>query len=159
PLLLVLAVIVACAPGGSSDPSRTGNARVSPSDPEGRPSGPGGTPPSGPATSDGTLSSTEIGLVYQFILQRYIDNVDHAALIEAAIAGVHETGLKSNAMPLELAPTDLVPLPTGDPDRDWAAFAHGYDALVTKYPAWAASARPDWAVLRKMIAVLNDDHS
>src|SRR5262249_51950542 len=55
--------------------------------------------------------------------------------------------------------TDLVPLPTGDPDQDWAAFARGYDALVGKYPAWAASARPDWAILRKMIATLNDDHS
>src|SRR5262249_5849007 len=38
-------------------------------------------------------------------------------------------------------------------------FSRGYDALVGKNPEWAASARPDWAILRKMISTLNDDHS
>jgi carboxyl-terminal processing protease len=160
--LLTALVVAACAPSGTSGSARTGNARVKPSDEGGTPSNgaPSNNAPStAPGTSDGTLSSTEIGLVYQFILQRYIEDVDHTALIEAAIAAVHETGMKSNALPLDLAPTDLVPLPTGDRDQDWTAFSRGYDALVSKYPEWAASARPDWAILRKMLAALNDDHS
>jgi carboxyl-terminal processing protease len=171
--LLALLVIAGCSAAGGAGASRTGNARVAPSDEGGRPS-PSGSSPSGPGTtgsssrgasastpggSDGTLSSTELGLVYQFILQRYIEQTDHAALVEAAVAAVRETGLKSNLLPLDLATTDLVPLPTGDPDHDWTAFSRGYDALVGKNPEWAASARPDWAILRKMISTLNDDHS
>jgi carboxyl-terminal processing protease len=100
-----------------------------------------------------------MGLVYQFIVQRHVDKVDHAVLVESAIAAAHETGQKSNVLPLDLAPVDLLPEPTGDPDRDWSTFARGYDALVTKHPEWAAQARPDWAVLRKMLAALKDDHS
>src|SRR5581483_9006274 len=44
-------------------------------------------------------------------------------------------------------------------ERDWDAFAKGYDAMVGKLPAWSAQARPDRAVLRRMLASLNDDHS
>ncbi|MFN8635595.1 MAG: S41 family peptidase [Chloroflexota bacterium] len=155
--LALLVGLAGCSAGASSQaPSRTGNARVSPADEGSRP--PGATAP-GATSTDGLLSSTELGVVYQYILQRYVDQVDHTVLVESAIAGVHETGVKSNALPLDLAPTDLVPLPSGDPNRDWNAFVKGYDALVGKYPEWAASARPDWAVLRKMLASLNDDHS
>jgi carboxyl-terminal processing protease len=159
--LLALVVAAGCTAGGSSS-GRTGNARVDPSEEGGRPTGQTGargSASSTPGGSDGTLSSTELGLVYQFIMQRYIEQVDHATLVEAAIAAVHETGLRSNALPLDLATTDLVPTPTGEPDRDWMAFARGYDALVGKHPQWAAQARPDWAILRKMIATLGDDHS
>jgi carboxyl-terminal processing protease len=164
--LLALLVIAGCSAAGGSGSSRTGNARVAPADEGGQPtssssgasgsSGSRGASASTPGGSDGTLSSTELGLVYQFVLQRYIEQTDHARLVEAAVAAVRETGLKSNLLPLELATIDLVPLPTGDPDRDWMAFARGYDALVGKNPEWAASARPDWAILRKMISTLND---
>lgn len=71
-----------------------------------------------PATSDGVLSSTELGLVYQLVLQRYVDPVDHAKLIEAAIAAVHEAGVKADALPLDLAPVDLLPSPTANADDD-----------------------------------------
>jgi carboxyl-terminal processing protease len=159
-ILMALSIVAGCSGGGSAPAtSRTGNARVDPSEEGNRPAGPAGTSASAPGASDGTLSSTELGLVYQFIVQRYVENVDHAVLVESAIAAVNESGLKSNALPLDLAPTDLVPLPAGDPDRDWAAFARGYDALVGKHPEWAAKARPDWAVLRKMLSALRDDHS
>src|SRR5262245_39719216 len=105
---LALAVAAGCSVGGNANAVRTGNARVDPSEEGGRPSGPTGSrssATSSPGGSDGTLSSTELGLVYQFIIQRYIEQTDHAALVEAAIAAVHETGLKSNALPLDLAPT------------------------------------------------------
>ena len=162
--LIILATAAGCSPSGvGTSASRTGNARVNPSEEGAQPSradtSARGAAPSAPGATDGSLSSTELGLVYQFILQRYIDTVDHATLVEAAIAAVHESGLKSNALPLDLAPTDLVPLPVGDPERDWSAFARGYDALIAKHPQWAASARPDWAILRKMISTLNDDRS
>jgi carboxyl-terminal processing protease len=158
-MLAMFAIIAGCSAGGGGAASRTGNARVSPSEEGGRPSAPTTDTSTIPGSADTTISSTEIGLVYQFILQRYIDKVDHAALIEGAVAAINETGVKSNILPLDLAPTDLVPLPTGEPDRDWSAFARGYDALVGKHPEWAAKTRPDWAVLRKMLSILNDDHS
>lgn len=159
--LLALGVAAGCSAGGGATASRTGNARVDPSEAGAQPSASGasGSTQASPGGSDGTISSTELGLVYQFIVQRYVEQADHAALVEAAVAAVHETGLKSNALPLDLAPTDLVPMPTGEPDRDWSAFARGYDALVGKHPQWAQQARPDWAILRKMLATLGDDHS
>lgn len=159
-IFTALVIVVGCSAGGGAPAaSRTGNTRVDPATEGGRPSGPPGEAPVAPRAAEGTLSSTEIGLVYQFILQRYIEKVDHAALVESAIAAINETGVKSNFLPLDLAPTDLLPLPTGDPDRDWSTFARGYDALVGKHPTWAASARPDWAILRKMLSTLKDDHS
>src|SRR5690349_8651960 len=106
--LLALLVIAGCSAAGGAGASRTGNARVAPSDEGGRPSPSGSGTGSGtgstsrsaaastPGGSDGTLSSTELGLVYQFILQRYIEQTDHAALVEAAVTAVRETGLKSN---------------------------------------------------------------
>lgn len=158
--LLVLTIVSGCSAGGAApSASRTGNVRVNPSEESARPSAPTGEVTSPSGAVDGTLSSGEIGLVYQFILQGYVDKIDHAALVESAIAAVSETGLKSNALPLDLAPIDLVPVPAGEPDRDWSAFTRGYDALVGKHPEWAAKARPDWAVLRKMLSVLKDDHS
>ena len=158
--LTAFVVVAGCSTGGSSTaPSRTGNARVNPSEEGGRPTAPAGDASGVPGATDGTLSSTEIGLVYQFILQRYVEKVDHTTLVESAIAAMSETGLNANALPLDTAPIDLVPLPTGEPDRDWSAFARGYDALVGKHPEWAARTRPDWAVLRKMVSALNDDHS
>ena len=162
-MLTAFAILAGCtAGGGTSASSRTGNARVSPSEEGGRPTAPtspAGDAPSVPGAMDTTISSTEIGLVYQFILQRYVEKVDHATLVESAIAAVNETGLKSNILPLDLAPTDLLPVPSGEPDRDWSTFARGYDALVGKHPEWAAKTRPDWAVLRKMLSILKDDHS
>jgi carboxyl-terminal processing protease len=159
-ILMALSIVAACSGGGSAPTaSRTGNARVDPSEEGSVPAGPAGVSASAPGASDGTLSSTELGLVYQFIVQRYVEKVDHTVLVESAIAAVNESGLKSNALPLDLAPTNLVPQPAGDPDRDWAAFARGYDALVSKHPEWATQARPDWAVLRKMLSTLKDDHS
>jgi len=98
-------------------------------------------------------------LVFQLIVQRYVDRIDHATLVQNAVAAVHDLGVKYNALPIDFAPVDLVPLPSGSPDRDWDAFARGYDAVASKYPAWANEARPDRAVLRRMLASLNDDHS
>lgn len=159
-ILTAFVFAAGCSAGGSgSGASRGGNARVDPAEEDAGPAAVTGAAPSEPGAADGTLSSTEIGLVYQFIVQRYVEKVDHTALVEGAIAAVHETGQKSNALPLDLAPIDLLPLPTGDPDRDWSTFARGYDALVGKHPEWAAAARPDRAVLRTMLSTLQDDHS
>lgn len=158
-IVTALAILAGCSAGGAPAASRTGNARVDPSEEGGRPTAPSGEATGVPGSTDGTLSSTEIGLVYQFILQRYVDKVDHAVLVESAIAAINETGVKSNLLPLDLAPVDLLAPPTGEPDRDWSAFARGYDALVGKHPEWAARVRPDWAILRKMLSALKDDHS
>jgi carboxyl-terminal processing protease len=164
-LAVVVAALVAvlgCSGEGAATASRSGNARVAP-DEEARSVRPApaqdGSTAAAPGSTEDSLSSTELGAVYQFIVQRYVEQVDHRQLVEAAIAGVHDAGIQSNALPLDLALIDLVPVPAGDPADDWSAFARGYDALVQKYPAWTAAARPDWAVLRKMLGTLNDGHS
>lgn len=161
-VIVVALVLVACAPAGAS---RTGNARVQPSEPVGRP--PTDTPteddetaPDAPATrNDGSLSSAELRLVFQLIVQRYVDKIDHTILIQGAVAAMHDLEVKYNALPIDFAPVELVPLPSGSPDRDWDAFSRGYDAVVNKFPDWTNEARPDRAVLRRMLASLNDDHS
>ena len=157
----LLLVAVACSGNDSASANRTGNARVN-EPPVTKPS----TRQRGPqaveqpaAEHEGLLSTTELGLVYQFVLSRYVDAVDHRQLIEAAVAGIHEAGLKAHALPIDLALTDLTPLPGGDAEEDWSAFASGFDAFVQKHPVWAMEARPDWAVLRKMLDSLNDDHT
>jgi carboxyl-terminal processing protease len=161
-LVVAALVLIACTPPGGS---RSGNARVQPSEPVGRAptdaSNRSEAPPAdAPATrSDASLSTTEMRLVFQLIVQRYVDRIDHATLLQSAVAAVHDLGLKYNALPIDFAPIDLVPLPSGSPDRDWDAFARGYDAVTTKFPAWTNEARPDRAVLRRMLATLNDDHS
>jgi carboxyl-terminal processing protease len=161
-LIVALLMLAACA---APDGSRTGNARVQAPDPVGRSAagasgGPDAPPSDAPAShADGTLSSAELRLVFQFIVQRYVDKIDHATLLTSAVAAIHDLELKYNALPLDFAPVDLVPLPSGSPDRDWDAFARGYDAVVGKFPAWSNEARPDRAVIRRMVASLNDDHS
>ena len=78
-MLTALAILAGCSAGGGPGASRTGNARVNPSEESARPSSSSSGDTAGmPASTDGTLSSTELGLVYQFILQRYVDKVDHA---------------------------------------------------------------------------------
>lgn len=162
--LAAMVMSVACSAAGTT-PSVRGNSRVTdeeapaPSQSAAPQGSADATSAATPGGAGGSLSSTELGMVYQFIMQRYVDQVDHQQLVEAAIAAVHETGVKSHALPLDLAPISLVPLPTGDPEADWTAFASGYDVLVQKHPAWAASARPDWAILRKMLETLDDDHA
>lgn len=156
--LVVAATLQGCTDAGSqAAPARTGNARVSAT--EDQAGAPSGGARAAPATAEGTLSSTELGLVYQYILQGYIEPVDHTTLVEAAISAVRETGLTAHLLPIDLAPVELAATDTGSPEGDWAAFARGYDAIVGKHPAWAAEARPDRAVLRRMLASLKDDHS
>jgi carboxyl-terminal processing protease len=166
-------LLAACSAGGGSQ--QRGNARVNPTEAVGRnpnnasgstnsgPSSPNTPSSSGsdtqPARTDGVLSSAELGLVYQLIIQRFVDKVDHATLVQGAVGAIHDVGMKYNALPVDMALVDLVPPPAGSPERDWSAFARGYDALAGKYPTWASEARPDWAVLRRMLAALNDDHS
>ena len=97
--------------------------------------------------------------MYRFILDRYVDRVDHAALLQAANTALRETRLKGGALPLDTAPIDIAPTPVGNPDRDWHNFARAYDAVVQKHPRWASASRPDWATLRQMLQSLGDNHS
>ncbi|MCC7370585.1 MAG: PDZ domain-containing protein [Chloroflexi bacterium] len=109
------------------------------------------------ATNNGLIPTSELANVYQQIVQRYPGPVDPSQIVESAVAAVHEAGAQANALPLDLAPIDLLPAPVGDPARDWSAFARGYDLMVAKHPAWAAQSRPDRAIVRGMLAALQDD--
>ena len=105
------------------------------------------------------ISSGELASVYQALVQNYVGPVDPTLLVESAVAAVHEAGIQANALPLDLAPIDLLPLPVGDPARDWSAFSRAYDLVVAKHPQWAAQSRPDRAILRSMVATLQDDEA
>ncbi|MGE3270303.1 MAG: S41 family peptidase [Chloroflexota bacterium] len=159
-LLFTLLLLAGCL---DSNATPTGNARANLPPSSGKPSATGAAAASSsqPATppSDGLIPSAEMGAVYQQIVQRFIEPVDHATLVEAAIGAVHQVGMASNALPLDLAPVDLVPQPTGDPEDDWTAFARAYDLLVGKHPSWARETRPDRAVLQAMLDSLHDEGS
>ncbi len=89
---------------------------------------------SGPGAVDGTLTSSDLGLVYQLILDRYVDQVDHAALVQAANGAVRETAMRDSALPIDTAPLDFAPPPAGSPQRDWQNFARAYEAVSQKHP-------------------------
>jgi len=173
-LLLVLGLLLGACSAASGSPSPPGNPRVTDDSPGGDGAQPGqrGAPSkpaqqpgerrestAAPGPADGTLSSTDLALVYQFILERYVDRVDHAALLQMANGAIRELDARQGALPLDTAPLDFAPMPVGSPDRDWRNFAQAYDAVVQKHPRWASTAHPDWAALRRMIGSLGDNHS
>ena len=169
PALLAATILVgACSGAGGQRPSMgsprgdVGGQRESAgtsSQGAGRPAQPSAETPTASPTGEGTLSSAELGLVYRLILERYVDRVEHASLVQAADVAVRDLELRTGSLPIDTAPLDLAPTPTGNPERDWQQFAQGYDAVVGKHPRWAAADRPDWAVLRQMLRVLGDNHS
>ena len=178
-LLLVLALLLeACTSTGGggrvpglSSSGGTGNRRADTGSQRGEAAAPRDAPTrpgqeqgearegsAGVLAADGTLTSSDLGLVYQLILERYVDYVDHAALVQAANAAVREVA-GGGALPIDTAPLDFAPLPAGNPERDWQNFARAYDAVTQKHPERAAATRPDWAALRRMLASLGDNHS
>jgi carboxyl-terminal processing protease len=145
------------SPGGDGGAPREAAGKPAPSAAKPAPAqGQGGEASAAPGGADGTLSSSDLGQVYRFILDRYVDRVDHVALVQAASTAVREAELKAGALPLDTAPLDFAPAPAGNPDRDWQNFARAYDAVLQKHPKWAAASRPDWAALRQMLASLGD---
>jgi carboxyl-terminal processing protease len=166
-LVLALSLLLtACS--GSGGATGVGNPRVSTDSSSGqgdssaKPSSqtPGsGSPAVEPATSDGTLTSSDLALVYRLILDRYVDRVDHAERVKVASSAIRELELKSSVLPLESAALDFAPAPVGNPERDWINFSRSYDVVVQRNPRWAAAARPDWAAVRQMLQSLGDNHS
>lgn len=171
-LLLALGLLLAACTGAAGESrSNPGNPRVTdagpradagPRDAPTKPAQPAGETPSTatePGAVGGTLAASDLAVVYQFILERHVDRVDHAALIQRANAAIREAELTAGALPLDTAPLDLAADPLGDPRQDFQSFARAYDAVVQKRPGWAAATRPDWAALRQMLAGLGDNHS
>ncbi|MBI4492545.1 MAG: PDZ domain-containing protein [Chloroflexi bacterium] len=150
-LPLVLAALLllasACGPAGTNAP---GNTRLS------------ALPEPNAVVQDHSvplLDSTQLQGVYQLILQRFVDRIDHSVLIDAAARGISESLAEDGALPLDLAVVGLAPSVGANPDRDWLAFARSYDALAHKYPDWAARVPLDYRVLTRMMESLADGHS
>ena len=105
------------------------------------------------------LSSTDLGIAYHTILNSYVDQLDYATLIEAARAAVAQNVAADGALPIDSAPMDLFPLPTGNADRDWDLFSTSLTAVIQRYPDWSLHNRPDYLAIRTMLATLDDSHS
>ena len=159
----VIVMVTGCSSASSG--ASTGNSRAAIPDDVGAANQPMSPARSGAPTTTAAPSgprlipSGELASVYQALVQNYVGPVDPTMLVESAVAAVHEAGVQANALPLDLAPVDLLPLPAGDPARDWSAFSRAYDLVVAKHPQWAAQSRPDRAILRKMVAALKDDEA
>ncbi|MBI4494247.1 MAG: PDZ domain-containing protein [Chloroflexi bacterium] len=153
-LILFLAALLLLASACSASPSTPGNSRLS--------SLPTPATAEDAATQNSTaplLNAAQLQAVYRLILQRFVDRIDDAILLEAAVRGVQESLADEGALPLDLDVVDLAPAANGDPDRDWLAFARSYDALTQKYPDWAAQVPLDHRVLTRMMESLADGHS
>lgn len=163
-LLLAAGLLLgACAPGDGAASSR-GAQRVSPPPETGTSGGASGGAGlqvgSGPTrTRAGAMSAVEIGLVYQLIQERFVDEVPYTQLLEAATTALRESLQEQGALPLFTLPVDLIGKPTGNKERDWRAFSGGYETVTQKMPRWAESQRPDWQVVRAMLNSLGDGHS
>lgn len=99
--VLLSALAFGCStPDDSTVSTPAGDTRVGASEEGGQPSAalPTG---SNQRLTEGPISATELGLVYQLILQQHVEAVDHAALIEGAIRAVSETGQGAGLLPLD----------------------------------------------------------
>jgi len=105
------------------------------------------------------LSSSDLYTAYRALLDTYVDPVDEAQLIRAATESLRNEVSDQVSLPMMTMSIQLVPPPTGNPERDWQAFGDAYDALISKNLTWAQQAHPDWIVLRGMVASLNDGHT
>lgn len=153
--LLAGLLLAGCQRGGAGSPQGDPGAAQRAAAQESRPPGQQGRP----ETPTSLLSSIDVGLVYRFILDGYVERVDPTTLIEAAGSGARDTLLQAGALPIDTAPLDLLPAPSGDSDRDWATFSGGLDAVVQRHPSWSRQARPDYEAVRRMLQSLNDNHS
>lgn len=153
-LTLAVTACTSSAPAGSL----RGNPE-SPAKPQNK--NPSGAPATAAAPAQVRLiDSTELGLVYGLLFQEYVESVDSDRVVNAAAQSVHDLMLKSGFLPMDLGIVDLTPPTMGEPPaRTWVAFASGYDALVDRYAAWAREARPDHALVRAMLASLDDNHT
>jgi hypothetical protein len=105
------------------------------------------------------LSDEDIANVYRAVLTGYVENVDYAGLIFAGANAVDQTIDAAGYPPLAAAPLEIFPAPTGSPERDFQSFIQAFDSVKNKMPDYATSARPDYAVVRAMVASLNDPQS
>jgi carboxyl-terminal processing protease len=112
-----------------------------------------------PTPSPTLLTGSDIGLAYQFILESFVEPVDHQRLIESASFALRQSVTEAGALPADSAPLDFLPPLTGNADRDLAPLATAFDAVVQRHPAWALQVRPDYLAIQNMLEGLNDSHS
>lgn len=105
------------------------------------------------------MSSTDLFLAYQAILNRYVDPVQDGPLVQAATSALRSSLTEDPRLPLPLAPLDLIPAPTNNPTEDWRSFGSAYDGLVQAMPVWARETHPDWVALKAMADSLHDGHT
>ncbi|MCC7104539.1 MAG: PDZ domain-containing protein [Chloroflexi bacterium] len=105
------------------------------------------------------LTDEDIANVYRAVLTNYVESVDYAGLIFAGANAVDQSIDAAGYPPLAAAPIEIFPVPTGSPERDFQSFIQAFDSVKNKMPDYATSARPDYAVVRAMMASLNDPQS
>jgi carboxyl-terminal processing protease len=166
-----LAALVGCTPTSGSG-SNSGNRIVTPA-PATKPAGAQPTPgpqdstaiaptPAAAASTPlrGTgLSSAQLYTAYRAILDTYVDPVDDTQLIKAAAASLRQGLVDQPSLPMLTLPLLLMSAQSGNADKDWQAFGDAYDSVVSKLNGWAATAHPDWMVLRSMAESLHDGHT
>ena len=154
---LVVQLAAGCGRGGPASPQGDPRAAQRAATAESRQAQPQGRGQNEPPPS--LLSSLDLALVYQFILEGFVEPVQPGTLVEAASSGVRETVQQDGGLPIVSAPLDILPLPSGDGEREWSAFSTAYDAVIQRYPDWSLQARPDYLAVRKMVDALGDGHS
>jgi carboxyl-terminal processing protease len=105
------------------------------------------------------LSSAQLYTAYRALLDTYVDPVDDTQLIKAATDTLRQ-GLQSQPnLPLLTLPLQMLPVATGNAEKDWQAFGAAYDSVTNKLPTWSQQTHPDWMVLRAMADSLKDGHT
>lgn len=158
---LGLAIVLSgCASTSQSGGSAVSNARVTP--PPEISLTPGvatGTPVAAAPATPRVMAAVDLERAFRALTEQFVDVVDHRILLKAASQALKDSLATLQLLPLFTLPLDVQPTPTKNPQRDWQAFAAGYDAVVAKQPTWATSVRPDWLVIRAMAESLQDGHT
>ncbi|MGI9149434.1 MAG: S41 family peptidase [Chloroflexota bacterium] len=151
--------IVTPVPAGAAAPKPQSGAQPTPSAIDSAPSIAEAAPASTTRIRGQGLSSADLYTAYRAILDTYVDPVDDTQLIKAATDTLRQ-GLQGQPnLPLLTLPLQMVPVATGNADKDWVGFGSAFDSVTSKLPTWSQQAHPDWLVLRAMADSLKDGHT
>jgi carboxyl-terminal processing protease len=122
---------------------------------------PSATPPSSSSGINSTaLDASSLYELYEAILERYVDPVEPARLIDGALRGFRSASADRGLLPVDAASLEIMPFrQAGSTDLDWIQFAGRYDALLEQLRESGDAVAVGRAVADGMLGAVGDPHT